>query len=185
VTVGCTNALYSDDFAPAGAPCGGGFPGGNATGSCFTRDGALTMAPQLGDGNDCSCTTPSFSFSNGIFVEVQQILGSGGTFTILQIDTPSVAINVNHDGGPVLHMDEAGQRLSQATYNAETMRWWRLRPEGGNVVGEYSKDGKAWVALATTSAAAPASVQASINAGTYGTSTPMTATFDNLGTCPP
>lgn len=182
---GCTPSAFRDDYETGTAPCGIGFSG--AAGSCVMErsNGVLTMTPGAGSGNDCSCTSQEFLFADGIFVEVVTSTGPNDTFTILQIDDPPVAITVIDDGSAELNIAEAGTVLTALPYNPVTMRWWRLRPDGGNVVGEYSANGTTWNRLAATTAAAAMRASASVNSGSFGSVQPMTATFDNLGTCPP
>jgi hypothetical protein len=183
--VGCTASAFRDDFEAGTEPCGVAFP--SEAGTCVMKrsNGVLTMSPGIGDGNDCSCTTPEFLFADGIFVEVIDSTGPGGTYTILQLMDPPVTISVQDDGATELHMAEGGNVLAALPYNGTTQRWWRLRPDNGVIVGEYSETGASWTRLAATTAAPPMRTQVSLNSGSFGTAQPMTATFDNLGTCPP
>jgi hypothetical protein len=183
--VGCMASAFRDDFETGTEPCGVAFP--DEAGTCVMKrsNGVLTMTPGPGDGNDCSCTSPDFLFADGIFVEVIDSTGQGDTYTIMQLTDPPVSISVIDGGTVELHMAVDGTVIAALPYNGTTQRWWRLRPEGGAIVGEFSETGTSWTHLATATVAPPMRTQVSLNSGSFGTVQPMTATFDNLGTCPP
>ncbi len=106
----------------------------------------MTVAANLV--NDASCTW-TMGFEDGAFVEVRRSLGPGGTFTILQVNIGDlrVGVQVIDETTAILEMFDTilpAETVVQLPYDSQQMRWWRLRPESGQVIGEYSRDGKAW-----------------------------------------
>ena len=78
-------------------------------------------------------------------------------------------------------------RRAETTYDPTAMRWWRLRPEAGVIVGEYSADGRQWTRFGESVTAPPStSMSVSLNAGNFQTiAAAQSAEFDNFNVCPP
>ena len=73
-------------------------------------------------------------------------------------------------------------------YDAARMRWWRLRPDPdvAGMLGEFSRDGASWQALAVVPGTIPAKVFVTIAAGTrMPDPDPGAATFGRVRFCTP
>jgi hypothetical protein len=188
----CMAANVSDNFDDtSGQPCGAGFEDGDPISTVTRRDGVLQQAPGTTDVSNASCTWGGVVFDRPVFVEVRSVLGPGGTYTILQLDAAgsSVGMAVTNDAQARLEaFDDAqpGSTIRDIPYDPVEMRWWRLRPDGGNITSEYSPDGLAWTHLATTSVStAPTDTDVSLNGGTFAIlAAPGVAEFDNFDVCP-
>lgn len=187
----CTTPTIRDTFDDPFAPvCGVGFQDGNGDSTIERGGGVLRQAPGAGVINDASCTWASFDFDQGTFVQLLKPLRTGGTYTILQAEVggAAVGIEVLDDSGPVLLMFDTAQDdlIVELDYDKD-MEWLRLRPDGGQITGEYSQNGEDWVFLGT-SAVTPApttEVSVSLNAGIYNPlADPGVAEFDNFNVCP-
>ena len=189
----CTTPTITDTFDDPFAPvCGVGFEDTDVNSITERSGGVLHQRPGANVINDASCTWASFDFSQGTFVHLRRPLSTGGSFTILQFgdETNGVGIEVLDDAEPVLLMFERGlgDPIAMEPYDSSEMQWLRLRPQSGQVSGEYSADGKRWKQLAiTTVTPSPTDVvTVSLNAGIYNPlADPGDAEFDNFNVCPP
>jgi hypothetical protein len=186
----CSSPPIKDDFeVVAATPCGAGFGGGNAGASIERDSGVLEMTVVAGVANDASCSW-NMSFAEGAFAQVVDHTGPGGTFTILQVSIGDlrVGISVIDEATAILNMFDTvlAQDIVQVPYDNNEMAWWRLRPEGGLVLGEYSADGKVWNRLGASTSPAPVDTQVSLNAGAYlALPGEGRARFDNFNVCAP
>lgn len=185
----CTNPPVEDNFDNTftASPCGDGFPDGDPN-SIITRTGVLEMALMSGlTETDASCSW-DMRFDDGAFVEVRRTLGEGPTYTILQVNVGAIRVGLSVFGESQLFLFDDSQdpkELVELVYDRTEMKWWRLRPEGGLVIGEYSSDGKAWTRIGASVAPAPTDVtQVHLNAGAFAPLVnPARAEFDDFNIC--
>jgi hypothetical protein len=108
---------------------------------------------------------PSVSFPpTGIVLEVSSTISAFGD-TFLEIGwlptgtTTSVRIFVvSGSVTPSIRMGEGNDIWGSTQFDPEAMRWWRLRPEAGALVGEISRNGTDWVELARRAIEVPSTL---------------------------
>lgn len=186
----CTTPPVQDDFDNTGVlPCGDGFSDEDPSSTLTRNSGRLEMAVIAGTTAVASCTWNT-QFDDGAFVEVRQTLGEGTTFTLLQVSIGNLAVGIKAVGESQLSLfDTAADppELVELPYERSNMRWWRIRPEGGVVIGEYSGDGKRWQRLGASITPAPTGpTLVHLNAGAFAPlANPATAELDNFNVCAP
>lgn len=201
VTSSCTSSLvFTEDFESSGEPCGAGAADPDPPGNTLDRAlGRLVLRPRrFGvEDADISCTWTGISLADGAFLEVLQPLEERGTYTQIGfIDNEQiVGIKVIRNASSMfLKMFEAdagggneedlGDPLS---FSATTMRWWRLRLVGQDIVGEISSDADSWVGIGSIpNPFAGSAERFLIGAGQFEDFAvdPGAAIVDNLNVCP-
>jgi hypothetical protein len=168
----CINPAVKDDFDDTfKPPCGAGFEDGDGSSTISRDTGSLRQTPATNKVSAASCSWQML-FDEGAFVEVRKTLDTGGSFTILQVSNGdlSVGIQVLDETAPILMMFDTvrSESIAELPYKKNQMRWWRLRPEAGLVIGEYSANGRAWTQLGASITPAPTTAMlVSLNAGVY------------------
>lgn len=185
----CTTPPVRDDFDDTfTTPCGEGFSDVDPSSTITRSGGILEMAVAAGVTTSASCSWNT-RFDDGAFIEVRRTLGAGATFTLIQVSVGDLAVGIKAVGDSQLVMFDTAaspQELIELTYVRSDMRWWRIRPEAGVVLGEYSADGRRWKRLATSLTPAPtAATQVHLNAGAFAPlANPASAELDNFNVCP-
>jgi hypothetical protein len=176
----CVNPIFFDSFS-ATSPCA---PWGSAyttTTALEEANGVLSITPNIVAGSVGGClSSSSYAFGNGVTAIVDETLQGPGAYTVLGVHGADMQINVA--SGMLRYQTTSSTDVGVVTYTS-AMKWWRIRPSGANVIGEYSMDGTSWVALGTTNAS-PAQVSVEIAAGSNNGGNVGKALFDELMICP-
>ena len=177
---GTSTPRISETFAAAPA-CALGVSGGAAT--LVLAQGTLQISTNT-NGENAYCTEQNLgSWSgNGATIEIPAVMTGNNAWTSFQVLGPNFAITEKNNV-LVFSDNTGGTQYAMAAYNATNMHWWRLRPEAGNVIAEYSPDRLTWTMLGSHAGSGLIRVQ--MIAGTDGTASPAGASrYDNLVVCP-
>lgn len=149
--------------------------------------GQLRIAPAANTiGATGACQRPGVPLTDaGIFAEVSQIVSTSQGVTQLDVAGASDMFSIQVQGTTVLWGN--GMESGSVTYDAVTMRWWRIRPLATGTTFERSSDGTTWTTLGTVAeVASSASYTVRISGTTaLGTAAPGSAIFDGMNVCPP
>jgi hypothetical protein len=178
----CSESAIRDDFA-MGPPCVG-------WGNRFT-DGsgivvvdshlAITTSGTLGYGT-CTAIQPVALPASGIFIEVSQLQGDAW----FGIKTATDRLYI-YAGYGTLRFGTRDNNFATATWDAASMRWWRLRPDAERdmYVAEYAPDGETWSEFGLALPwALDEPTRLTIGAGIADQTTPQTSTFEGVNVCP-
>ena len=186
----CMASGTSDTFQGS-TPCSPWAGSDSSGGAQTTQSGGKlrVAAPTAAAGSShggCFATGLSNWGPEGVFIQVEQALGGLSSYTALTAyvatGTPAT---IAVENGQMIVKHPNGQMTSTATYNAQQMQWWRLRPIANGIVGETSPDAQIWTQIGTVSGPPPTMIRIDISAGTTGVTTAAgTAVFDNLNVCP-
>ena len=120
----------------------------------------------------------------GVFVNVDQTMAGGYTALAAYVASGTSSTIVVENGNIILRVPGGALAVSKV-YEPTEMRWWRLRPVTGGIVGETSADALTWNMIGTIPGTPPAMIRIDLSAGTTGIVTGAgTAVFDNLNVCP-
>ena len=184
---GCTPPPSPSTF-PGGAACtdwGASLStlNGNATESAGTL--TLTPNPNAG-GARVRCTLASVAFKDpGLILEVSQVLAGANAIVGMQYDPGgTVASMMVHDGMLTL---TAGGNVQSMTYDAQTMRFWRMRPTLPTGIAFDVSDGGPFLPIGgntsgTYAASAPMVILASTPTAV---AAPGSARLESVNLCPP
>lgn len=189
---GCVDGDLPEDFegGPTCEPWGSTSSTGSTT---IVEDGALTVTPgvdMMTTFGGCF-THGAVDFSRGVFAEVSGVVSSDApeAYTILNLfnadeGTPFALSLTAHAGVITAYIDDVSRH--EEPYDAVTMRWWRVRPAGGDILFETAADGILWAVLAAIPSPPMAEARINVGAGTNGPeAAPGTARFEGVNVCPP
>ena len=100
----------------------------------------------------CSLNAAVPFTSDGIMVEVEQVLDSGmGDYTVLGVGT-EIDLQIMAAAGQLLFTNTVGTAnysdIPDLAYSPTAMRWWRMRRRSATeVIAEYSMDRATWTRL--------------------------------------
>ncbi len=128
---------------------------------------------------------------DGVTLEVTSVPSAASGYTMLTAlaeDRAHVTAELIAKDGRIDLQVPGGGLVMSIPYDAQRMRWWRLRPDpdGAGMRGEVSEDGTSWQALAVVPGTIPSHVFVSIAAGTrMPDPDPGRATFGLVRFCTP
>jgi hypothetical protein len=108
-----------------------------------------------------------------------------------QVTVGRLSVHIEMDGTNLKFnsFDELSQEYTEyasVAYDAGEHRWWRLREEGGAVIGEVSGDGVSWLVLGKLPGYDTTDVRWDLGLGVYvGAITATESAVDNLADCVP
>lgn len=154
-------------------------------GATVAEQGTLVLTPAGQIGSIAGCLTPGSSqpFGSGVTAIVTELVRGTNAYTVLQIHGPEVQIK-GTGTGTLLFETSGGQALGATVLYDPAMKWWRIRPEGNAIVGEYSTDGALWTRLGSSPQVPPSTVGIEIAGGTDSTFVMGAGVFDELVICP-
>ena len=134
----------------------------NARGGCRRTGAALTAA--------------------GVFVEISRVLDQGNTEFVAAAGGASFAMSISSN---TIAFTQNGDAMTRA-YDPVAMRWLRMRPSGGKLVFETSRDAHTWTIQRTSTVAVPTMADVTIDAVTPAVVVmPGFAQFEGVDVCPP
>ena len=179
----CASPILYEGFAGA-LPCAA-WGNSYASGTQLAQaNGMLTVTPSATAGSVGGCVTPqnNYSFGRGVTVRVNEVLQGAGAYTIMQVHGADLQMDVI--GGALQLENASGTSAYASTAYSSIMKWWRIRPSGSSMIGEYSTDGVSWTLLATRAVAPPLQIGVEIAAGSNNGGNVGQAAFDQLMICP-
>jgi len=188
----CVDGDMPETFA-GGAACE---PWGSATtdgAMTVEQGGSLVVAPEPNMAITFGgCVShEAVDLSGGVFVEVSGTLPASApsAYTVFNLYNPvdgasPFAMNmVVHAGTLTAYLDDVSRM--DATYDAVTMRWWRMRPAGGDILFETAPDGLDWSLLVAVPAQPIDAAVVNVGAGTNEAEpAPGAARFGGVNVCP-
>jgi hypothetical protein len=187
------SGVFSYPFNSLGTPCAGWAQvyGMDANNPMMETGGKLTIVKRdMSTYTGCLALLPMAFDQSGFFVRVERVLTVPGGFTSLLIrDEPnSWRLSVNVSDGQLRFVENSSFIVGMATYQPETMAYWRLRADllSTETVAEYSADAGRWTELGRTALHFSSSVYLLVDAGlgTTGSASGDSAVFSNLNVCP-
>jgi hypothetical protein len=178
---------------PGGSTCD---PWGSVSADGATtieEDGALVIAPAANMAitfGGC-LSHEGVDFAGGIFAEVSQALPADApsAYTVLALYNAveggaPFAMSMNaHAGTLSAYLDDVNRK--DAPYDPQAMRWWRIRPAGGDILFETAPDGRLWTLFVAAPSPAMAAAVVSVGAGTNEAEvSPGTARIEGVNACP-
>ncbi len=183
LATGCQSPGYGDDFVET-IPCQKFGTADSTNGMLSTAGGVLTLTPNANVDTSLDCLRDTTTWGPaGAFIEVIQALPGAGQTSMLVIQaSDSAAYGFDAENGTLFYTDSSGTKMFP--YDAVAQRWWRLRPRGGDVLGEVSPDGMTWTTLAITHATADTNVAIIASASVHPVANPGSAVFGGIDVCP-
>jgi hypothetical protein len=176
------------DETTACKPWASVFTSGNATLVEAGQHVTISVDPAASSQAGCSGDAPSPLDAMGTFISVDQAVTGASAYTslaLVDVQDLNSAITIAMTGGVLaLQNFDGSQHFGPGVaYIADSMRFWRIRMEGSDAVGEFSPDAVHWTTLASTAgmASVPDRVYVSFGAGGPGVGT---AVFSHLNVCP-
>ncbi len=155
--------------------------------------GMFVVAPPPNVGAEsagCTTATATAMPPLGVFIEVSSALAmtSGACFMSFRALTQDTGIGgqlVLQYGKLGLSDPMVGVDVIDPPYDPVAMRWWRLRPIAGGIVGEVSRDGVSWQVLGTIQGTPAAQVTIDFTAACgIANPAPGMAVFQSFDLCP-
>ena len=182
----CTPPTPSCAF-PGGLPCTCWGTRTTLNASMGESNGRLTITPNantVGAQGYCLRTTVPFA-APGVLVEISSVVQGAQGLTALQLGA-SPDVYTMSVRGTLLLVEDGDGTVASLTHDGSTMRWWRIRPVGAQVLYETAPDGKAWTTRGTSNRPSSASYDVRVIGGTIGAqATPGSAVVEGINVCPP
>lgn len=168
-------------------------PWGASYGNTIVSDEESTLRffprDDMTNSGGCRANGPSPFDDRGVFIEVPTVETAASGRSSMLLEDGGYLLMAR--GGTLFFKEEFSNDVyGMEPYNANRMRWWRMRPERdanagqGVVVGEYSANGFDWVELGRTDGPPPQSYELKIEVGVEAVEPmPGFGEFDNLNTC--
>jgi hypothetical protein len=186
----CTSSGTMDTFQ-SNTPCNPWASFDSTNGAQTTQSGGKLRiaAPTVGTASShggCFALALSTFGPEGVFIAVESALTGSSSYTALTAYTAAgQAASIAVLGGVLLVSAPGSPAVAQKVYVPAQMKWWRLRPVAGGVIGEVSPDALTWTAVGTVPGVPPTQIKIDISAGTNAVEAAAgIAIFDNLSTCP-
>ena len=182
-TDGCIGALPATTF-PGGLPCANW--GGAAT---FTNaglsesNGTLSITPNVNSAGAVGrCQHDGVTIgAGGAFTEVSGVLAGTSSTTRLEIDWGGVTYYLGASNGTM----RAGNTSGLTFTGGNIERWWRFRPNSGQLLFESSPDGAAWRMFASVGGVPTGLAIVRVVAATpMAEAAPGVARFESVNVCP-
>jgi hypothetical protein len=187
-TVKCTTPVIDDKF-DMGEPCA---PWGGATRSSArleTVGGELVLTPDVNARGAGGCTYNGVAAfgTGGVALEVTRVwsVASGYiAFEAFPEDTADVTAKLIFKNSGIGVYTTEPNPIAIRTYDAATMRWWRLRPVEGGVAAEVSGDDGDYTTIAIVPGTPPDRFKANFIGGVEPEPAPGSIAFGAVRVCP-
>jgi hypothetical protein len=151
------------------------------------------MIQRLGDGflrlssatiqSSAGCVRNGQPWSDGgVIVEIEFPVTAFGVYIALLTHTGPQASMLVVDG-MLKFQPETGGVWGTVSFDADKMRWWRMRPTATAVIAETSEDGSNWSLLGTSPDPPAATIDVDITVGRTGAGLGGTGRFGRVIVC--